>query len=104
MKRIGDPIYHTQRWRKLRRAYYRSEYGVCEWCGGPGKIVDHIEPITNDNLNDPQVTFGWDNLQLLCQECHNTKTFKKYNSIREDVTFDELGNLVKRQTNELLPP
>src|SRR5690625_4998697 len=97
MKRVGDPIYHTQRWRKLRQAYFNSQYGICEHCGLPGKIVDHIEPITEKNLNDPEITFGWDNLQLLCQECHNKKTFTKHSSVREDVTFDEFGNLIKRE-------
>lgn len=94
-KRVGDEIYHTQRWRKLRQAYYGSQYGICEWCEGPGKIVDHIEPITKDNLNDPDITHGWDNLQLLCQSCHNKKTFQKENPIREGFGFDPEGNLIQ---------
>src|SRR5690625_2397069 len=95
MKRLGDPIYNTQKWRRLRKTYYDSQYGICEHCQEPGKIVDHIEPITEQNKDDPDITFGWDNLQLLCLECHNTKTFKKHSPIRDDVSFDQFGNLIK---------
>lgn len=94
-KRAGDEIYHTNRWRKLRQAYYRSQHGICEWCGEVGHIVDHIEPITQENKNDPFITFGWDNLQLLCISCHNKKTFRKHSAIREGFGFDESGNLIE---------
>ncbi|WP_051045217.1 HNH endonuclease [Halalkalibacterium ligniniphilum] len=97
-KRVGDRIYHTSAWRKLRRAYYGSQHGICEWCGKPGYIVDHIEEITEENVNDPFVTFNWENLQLLCLPCSNRKTFKKHFAIREDVTFDESGQLVKKES------
>ncbi len=93
-KRVGDEIYHTSKWRKLRLSYYRSQYGICEHCGEPGKIVDHIKPITKDNLNDPEITFGWNNLQLLCVSCHNKKTFQKHSPIREGFGFDSNGNLI----------
>lgn len=94
-KRVGDSIYHTTKWRKLRKAYYYSQYGICEHCHGMGKIVDHIEPITKENLNDPFITFGWENLQLLCVPCHNKKTFKKDFAIRNGFGFDLEGNLIE---------
>lgn len=97
-KRVGDEIYHTTRWRKLRQAYYRSQHGICEWCEGPGKIVDHIEAITEQNKNDPNITFGWGNLQLLCVSCHNKKTFRKHSPIREGFGFDSDGNLIVSKT------
>lgn len=97
-KRVGDEIYHTQAWRKLRQAYYDCQYGLCEWCGEPGKIVDHIEEITEDNKNNPEITFGWNNLQLLCLSCHNRKTFQKHSSLREGFGFDSEGNLIVRKS------
>lgn len=93
-KRIGDKIYHTQRWRKLRRYKYGREHGICEQCGEPGDIVDHIEEITPDNVNDPNITFNIKNLMLLCLSCHNKKTFKKHYPVREGMGFDEKGNLI----------
>ncbi|ARK32141.1 HNH endonuclease [Halalkalibacter krulwichiae] len=95
-KRIGDKIYHTSTWRKLRRSYYGKKHGLCEQCGKPGDIVDHIEEITEENVNDPFVTFNEENLQLLCLSCHNTKTFKKHFATRDDVMFDEFGQLIKK--------
>ena len=94
-KRVGDEIYHTTAWRKLRRYYFEAQHGICEWCGMPGKIVDHIEPITLENKNDPDITHNIDNLQLLCLNCHNRKTFKKYYSTRNGFAFDEQGNLIQ---------
>ncbi|NAP01320.1 HNH endonuclease [Halomonas sp. MG34] len=93
--RVGDKIYHTSTWRKLREAYYSKQYGICEWCGEPGDIVDHIEEITNENVNDPFITYNEENLQLLCLSCHNKKTFTKQTSLREGFGFDSEGNLIK---------
>ena len=94
MKRVGDKIYHTSTWRKLRKYYYHKKHGICERCGEPGDIVDHIEEITIDNVNDPNITFNEENLQLLCLACHNKKTFKKHFPIREGFGFDKEGNLI----------
>lgn len=94
-RRVGDKIYHTSAWRKLRQAYYDDQHGICEWCGSPGDIVDHIEEITEENVDDPFITFNWDNLQLLCLPCHNRKTFTKHSPVREGFGFDENGNLIK---------
>ena len=94
--RVGDPIYHTRRWRKLRNAYYRSKHGICERCGIPGDIVHHIIHITNENINDPAITFGWDNLELVCLDCHNKEHKLIHEPIREDVMFDDEGNLIER--------
>lgn len=94
-KRVGDAIYHTTRWRKLRQVYYEHQHGICEHCQQPGDLVDHIEEITTDNVDDPFITYNWDNLQLLCIPCHNIKTFRKHHSTREGFSFDDEGNLIK---------
>lgn len=94
-KRVGDVVYHTQAWRKLRHYYYGKRHGICEQCGMPGDIVDHIEEITEENVNDPEITFNEENLQLLCLSCHNKKTFKKHFPICEGFGFDESGQLIE---------
>lgn len=51
----------------------------CDVCGRliHGKsIVDHIIEIDETNYQDESITLNEDNLQLLCLECHNTKTFQ----------------------------
>ena len=44
--------------------------------------------------NDPNITLNEDNLQLLCEECHNSKR-RTEKDIEDGLRFDEFGNLVK---------
>ncbi|MBD8005830.1 HNH endonuclease [Bacillus sp. Sa1BUA2] len=95
---MGQKVYDSKAWQLLRQAYYDSQHGICEWCGSPGDIVDHIEPITSENVNDIWITLNWENLQLLCLSCHNKKTFRKHFAIREGFGFDENGDLIVSKT------
>ena len=68
---------------------------TCELCGRfiTGKsIVDHKIEITPFNKDNIDITLNRDNLQLLCIECHNTKTFKgkpnKYKGQRRNTKTD----------------
>ena len=36
----------------------------------PGEIVHHKIHLTPNNVNNPAVTLNWDNLQLVCRDCH----------------------------------
>lgn len=86
-------FYHSKAWRKCRDAYFRYKYGLCERCGGPGKIVHHKKYLTPVNVNDPDVSLNWDNLELLCQDCHN-KEHHRGRSTADGLMFDNDGNLV----------
>ncbi|MBS4538205.1 HNH endonuclease [Clostridium sp. D2Q-11] len=88
-------FYKSRAWKKCRAAYIKKVIGICEHCGNPGYIVDHIEEITPDNINDPEITLNHDNLQYLCLSCHNKKTFKKKEATREGLVFNERGELIK---------
>ncbi len=94
-KRIGDKIYHTTAWRKLRQSYYTSKHGLCERCNTPGDIVHHKIHITRENVDDPYVTLNADNLELLCHDCHNKEHKQVHEPVREGFTFDENGQLVE---------
>ena len=59
--------------------------------------VHHKIPLTPENIYNPEITLNWDNLELLCSSCHSIEHNKKYEAIREDVMFDENGDLVKRE-------
>lgn len=79
-REFAKAFYNSQAWRKCRRAYISErsamDGGMCEYCKEqPGYIVDHIEELNPLNINDPSVSLNFDNLQYLCLECHNTKTF-----------------------------
>lgn len=98
IKEYARKFYKSKAWQRCRASFIgkrRSiDGGLCEHCGKrQGYIVDHIEEINPDNINDINITLNHDNLQYLCLECHNTKTFKKNFAIRENLFFDEYGNL-----------
>lgn len=100
--RVGDSIYHTGAWRRLRRYYYTLRHGICERCGKPGDIVHHKIPITEDNIHLPEITLSETNLELLCHSCHNNEHKVTEQSVRNDVTFDDAGNLIQNITgNEM---
>ena len=48
-----------------------SQNYICERCGGVGVICHHRKYITPYNINNPALTLGTENLECLCQECHN---------------------------------
>ena len=91
-------FYKSARWRKCRASYIATvPGGLCEHCNeSMGYIVDHIIEINSQNINDPEITLNHDNLQYLCLECHNTKTFRKYSAIREGFEFNSDGELVPK--------
>jgi len=68
-------FYHSTAWKKAREIIKIRDNGLCQQCLKDkritiGTIVDHIIPIKQDwnkRLDE-------DNLQLLCQSCHNKKT------------------------------
>ena len=45
-KEWAKPFYNSTAWKKLRMSYIAKVYGLCEWCGEPGYIVDHIKELT----------------------------------------------------------
>lgn len=51
---------------------------MCESClkrglYTPGTQVHHKVKLTPENIGDPAVTLSFDNLELLCEECHRTE-------------------------------
>lgn len=86
-------FYKSTRWLKARAAYLESQNHVCERCGGPATIVHHKRYITPENVNDPSVTLSFDNLEAVCQDCHNTEHHNQ-GVTANGLRFDEHGNLV----------
>ena len=86
-------FYKSGAWQKCRAAYIQSVFGLCERCQRPGDILHHKELLTPQNINDPNVTLTWENLQYLCQECHNREHGGA--STAEGLVFDGEGNLVE---------
>jgi 5-methylcytosine-specific restriction endonuclease McrA len=94
-REFAKRFYRSSAWRKCRQSYFNTQHGLCERCEQPGLIVHHKIYISPDNINDVSVTLNHENLELLCQDCHNKEHFEKNSPVREGFTFDNEGNLIK---------
>ena len=93
-------FYKSQAWTKCREAYIKSVGGLCERCLAkglivPGYIVHHKCYLNSDNITDPSITLNFDNLEFVCQSCHNAIHFKeehkKRYTIEKDGTVKAIG-------------
>ena len=87
MREFAREFYSSTAWKKCREAYKKSKGYLCEICLSkgkytPGEIVHHKRHIEPDTITDPEVLLDWNNLQLVCRECHakehEYKTKKRY--------------------------
>ena len=77
MKAWAKAFYLSAAWEQTRAAYLMSQDYICERCGEPAKVVHHKQYITKENIGDAGVTLCWDNLEALCQDCHNKEHHRK---------------------------
>ena len=69
-------FYWSRQWKECRTEYKKKVGGLCERCLAKGRIeagciVHHKQYVDVSNIQDPSVTLNFDNLELLCQNCHN---------------------------------
>lgn len=68
-------FYGSRAWKDTRRNYKQSVGGLCERCLSkglivPAEIVHHKKPLTEKNIDNIELSLGWNNLQALCRKCH----------------------------------
>ncbi len=68
-------------WIDCARAY-RDSNPLCERCRKKGEIslaeqVHHKIKLTPENINNPDITLNWDNLEALCGDCHREEHRKQ---------------------------
>lgn len=95
MKDFAKSFYTSRAWKNCRRAYAASVGGLCEDCKAkglitPGEIVHHKTELTPENINRPEITLDWENLRLVCRECHA----KAHGARERRYVVDELGRVV----------
>lgn len=90
-------FYESKQWKQCRESYLISQDYICERCMSPAKIVHHKTYINPININDPNITLSWDNLEALCQDCHNREHMMD-SVVRDDVVFNSNGELIQRET------
>lgn len=103
-------FYKSKAWEDVRKTVWLKQNLLCNRCHRPvyvdglstyipkerrlKGIVHHKQYLNDSNIYDINLTLNMDNLEGLCQECHNRIHFST-NSTRDGVHFDENGNLVK---------
>ncbi|WP_252899756.1 HNH endonuclease [Lactococcus fujiensis] len=68
---------HLKKWIALRNSIRERDQMTCQICGdyqAEKYEVDHIIELSWENVDDWEVAYNPDNLQLLCHACHNRKT------------------------------
>lgn len=93
-REFAKKFYNSKAWEKCREAYKQSVYGLCERCGQPGDEVHHKIHLSPNNINNPDVTLNWNNLELLCMSCHSIHHMSRYSSLEEGYGFNESGDLI----------
>lgn len=68
-------FYKTQAWVDCRNSYLAHVGGLCERCLEkgeivPAEIVHHKIHLNAGNIDNPEITLAFDNLQAVCRRCH----------------------------------
>ncbi len=98
MQEYAERFYSSVAWKNCRKVYRKSVGGLCEEClkqgrYTPGVIVHHKVHITPENVECPEITLNFENLELLCRDCHavqHNKNLRRYK-------VDEFGNVSARE-------
>lgn len=75
-KEYSKAFYNSEEWKECRKAFISNRMlidgGMCQECREvPGYIVHHKKAITQSNINNPEITLSWSNLEYVCKECHD---------------------------------
>lgn len=92
---IDSRFYKRKAWIDCRNTYFKYRFGLCERCGSPGEEVHHKIKLNARNVNDPNIAYGFENLELLCKSCHSQITQGIKPRTVNGVMFTEDGDLVK---------
>ena len=87
----NNAFYGSRKWRRVSTAYMSSKSYICERCGAPAVICHHKTWLNGENVHNPEIAYGFDNLEALCLECHNAE-----HGLQHDVAvFNDAGELVE---------
>ena len=99
IRSIDDSFYRRPAWKKCRAAFISHRQsvdgGLCQRCGETtGYIVHHRTPLTAETVRDPDVAYGFWNLEYVCKNCHDIEHGYKRERIGVKYSFDADGNPV----------
>lgn len=101
-KEWAKKFYASKAWGRCRAGYIQHVNGLCERCYKQGLhvvgyIVHHKVMLTPSNINNPDITLNWGNLEYLCIDCHNNEHMSKYSNTANGLIFDSNGDLINVQ-------
>lgn len=102
MKPFAKSFYTSTAWANCREAYAKSKGGLCERClkfgqYSPGEIVHHKIHLTPANIGDARITLDWNNLELLCRDCHaeeHEAEYKQRKNTAKRYKIDDFGRVM----------
>jgi 5-methylcytosine-specific restriction protein A len=102
-KEFSKKFYNSAKWIRCRELYKQVKNGLCERClkkgiYSAGEEVHHKIWLTPENINDPEITLSFDNLELLCASCHTYEHIGKHSPVREGLVFNDKGELIEIDT------
>lgn len=92
-REFAKKFYSSKQWQDCRNNYAAMRGHLCENClrrgiYRPGEIVHHKIEVRPENINNPEVTLNFDNLCLLCRECH-AEQHKEYSRDRRYIIGED---------------
>lgn len=103
MKEFAEWLYKSPAWRRVRKAYIdlrkSIDGGLCEECRTElGYIVHHKEELTAQNIHNPEIALGFDNLEFVCKNCHEViHGYCGKETRKRRCCFDEDGNVIPKK-------
>ena len=75
MRSIDPSFYKSKAWRECRQSFLAAN-PLCMRCLKEGRvkpatIVHHTIYLTKETVNDPSISLNFENLEAVCQDCHN---------------------------------
>jgi 5-methylcytosine-specific restriction endonuclease McrA len=93
-----EAFYKSWKWRKVREAYFNHAKGLCEVCLSKGlikqgEIVHHKIEMDSEKIQNERLAYGFDNLQLVCRDCH-AELHPQTNKSKKRYYIDDDGKVV----------
>lgn len=101
-REFAKSFYSSKAWQDCRNAYAKKAAHLCEEClrkgiYTPGIIVHHVEELTPLNIDNPEIALSFNNLELLCRECHGAEHNERDKARR--YSFDADGKIFLKENN-----
>ena len=93
MRSVDNSFYRSKEWTRCKEAYLNKVNHLCERCLAkglivPARIVHHKEHLNEFNIQEAAVSLNFDNLEALCQDCHNKEHFGDKTEKRYSISND----------------